>query len=128
MPQISTLKKKKVAAPKPRNANTMSEAAFWGWIRAGLRKRSMYWKPIRNALLEVQRAYSGPNPRQKWEYQCHDCKRWFPKKEVEVDHIIEAGSLKCAEDLPGFVERLFCEQENLQVRCHHCHDLKTHSK
>jgi 5-methylcytosine-specific restriction endonuclease McrA len=42
-----------------------------------------------------------------------------------VDHIIGAGSLNCAADLPGFVERLFCEQDNLQVLCTECHDKKT---
>jgi hypothetical protein len=33
--------------------------------------------------------------------------------------------LNCAQDLPGFVERLFCEQDNLQVLCVSCHDKKT---
>jgi 5-methylcytosine-specific restriction endonuclease McrA len=42
-----------------------------------------------------------------------------------VDHIHPAGSLNCAADLPGFVERLFCEQDNLQVLCESCHDEKT---
>lgn len=36
-----------------------------------------------------------------------------------------AGSLQSASDLPGFVERLFCEIDGLQVLCNNCHDLKT---
>ena len=36
-----------------------------------------------------------------------------------------AGSLNCKEDLAGFVERLFCELDNLQVLCEKCHDVKT---
>jgi 5-methylcytosine-specific restriction endonuclease McrA len=42
-----------------------------------------------------------------------------------VDHIIPAGTLTCSSDLAGFIERLFCEQENLQVLCERCHDAKT---
>jgi len=46
-------------------------------------------------------------------------------KEVAVDHIIPAGTLRCADDLPQFVERLFCEVDGLQVLCKTCHDKKT---
>ena len=47
------------------------------------------------------------------------------EKNINVDHIIPAGSLNTAQDLPLFVERLFCEQDNLQVLCTTCHDKKT---
>jgi 5-methylcytosine-specific restriction endonuclease McrA len=47
------------------------------------------------------------------------------EKNVNVDHICPAGSLKSAQDLPGFVERLFCEIDNLQVLCEKCHNVKT---
>jgi len=65
------------------------------------------------------------NKRQKFEYQCNICKGWFSEKNVAVDHIIPAGSLNCAADLPGFVERLFVEEEGLQCLCNNCHELKT---
>jgi 5-methylcytosine-specific restriction endonuclease McrA len=47
------------------------------------------------------------------------------EKNINVDHICPAGSLKSAQDLPGFVERLFCEIDNLQILCSSCHDKKT---
>jgi Zn finger protein HypA/HybF involved in hydrogenase expression len=75
--------------------------------------------------MSSRRPYKGPNKRQKFEYQCNTCKRWFPDKKINVDHIIPAGSLQSAGDLPGFVERLFCEKDNLQVLCSSCHDKKT---
>ena len=111
--------------PKARNAGTMTESAFWSFIRSGLRQKSRWWKPITECKLKVKRAYKGPNKRQKFEYQCNECKEWFAEKYVNVDHIIPAGALNCAEDLPGFVERLFCEQENLQILCIQCHDTKS---
>ena len=110
---------------KTRNAGTMTESAFWSFIRSALRQKSRWWKPITECKLEARRAYLGPLKRQKYEYQCNTCKKWFPEKKINVDHIIGAGSLNCADDLPGFVERLFCEQDNLQVLCETCHDIKT---
>lgn len=116
---------RRTAAPKTRNAGTMTESAFWSFIRSALRQKSRWWKPITECKMKARRAYKGPLKRQKFEYQCNTCKNWFPDKKINVDHIIGAGSLNCASDLPGFVDRLFCEQDNLQVLCTECHDKKT---
>lgn len=119
---------KKVRAtrvPKTRNAGTQTEASFWGGIKNMLRQKSRWWKPIQKVKLAARRDYVGPNKKQKYEYQCSECKAWFMEKEIQVDHIIPVGSLKCAEDLIGVVERLFCESEGLQVLCGACHSLKT---
>ena len=118
-------KKKTIKKIKPRCAGTMTESAFWSFIRSALRQKSRWWKPITIAKANAKRAYTGANKRQKFEYQCNVCKKWFPEKKINVDHIVPAGSLNCAEDLPGFVERLFCEVEHLQCICEKCHDVKT---
>ena len=103
----------------------MTESSFWSFIRSALRQKSRWWKPILAAKAKVKRPYIGSNKKQKFEYQCNECKHWFAEKNINVDHIIPAGTLKSAEDLPGFVERLFCEEEHLQVLCNTCHDKKT---
>ena len=118
--------KKKV--DKPRNAGTMSESAFWSFIRSGLRQKSRFWKPITQCKLAARRPYKGPNKRQKFEYLCNVCNKWFPEKKINIDHIHPAGSLRCAQDLPGFVERLFCEIDNLQCICESCHNVKTQNE
>jgi 5-methylcytosine-specific restriction endonuclease McrA len=112
-------------SPKVRNAGSMTESAFWSFIRSALRQKSRWWKPISECKMKSRRAYKGPNKRQKFEYKCNACKQWFAEKLINVDHIVGAGSLNCADDLPGFVNRLFCEQDNLQVLCKTCHDAKT---
>ena len=122
MPKKKIVKSK---TPKTRNAGTMTESAFWSFIRSALRQKSRWWKPISQAKLKAKRKYKGPNKRQKFEYQCNICKSWYPDKKINIDHIVPAGTLRCANDLPGFVERLFCEQENLQCICTTCHDKKT---
>lgn len=103
----------------------MTESAFWSFIRSALRQKSRWWKPITLAKQRAKRPYKGPNKRQKFEYQCNICKHHFPEKDVNVDHIIPVGSLTCAADLPGFIERLFCEVKDLQVLCNDCHNKKT---
>ena len=116
---------KRVKAVKTRNSGTMTESAFWSFIRSALRQKSRWWKPISECKLKAKRKYKGPNKRQKFEYQCKKCKQWFAEKNINVDHIKPAGSLNCAEDLPGFINRLFCEIDNLQVLCEPCHNVKT---
>ena len=118
-------KPRKGAAPKTRNDGTLTESSFWSFIRSALRQKSRWWKPIAQCKAKAKRTYKGPLKRQKFEYQCNDCKGWFPDKVINVDHIIPAGSLRCADDLPGFVERLFIEVEGLQVLCSKCHNIKT---
>ena len=110
---------------KEYNNNTMTSSQFWGMIRSALRKQSRWWKPILAVKLDARRKYNGKNKRQKFEYQCANCLNWFPDKKIAVDHIIPAGTLTRKEDLPGFVERLFCEKNGLQVLCDGCHDSKT---
>lgn len=119
------IKKKRILKDKPRCNGTLTESAFWSFIRSALRQKSRWWKPISLAKSLAKRPYKGPLKRQKFEYQCNCCKKWFPDKEVSVDHIVPAGSLMCAADLPGFVERLFCEVDGLQVLCSECHNIKT---
>jgi 5-methylcytosine-specific restriction endonuclease McrA len=126
MKKKATVRKPRAnAAPKTRNNGTLTESAFWSFIRSGLRQKSRWWKPITQCKLNAKRDYKGPNKRQKFEYQCNSCKKWFADKNINVDHIQPAGSLNCANDLPGFVERLFCEVDNLQVLCIQCHDTKS---
>jgi hypothetical protein len=112
--------------PRTRAGGEWTEAAFWGFLRSGLRGLSRRWPPIvRLAAKRVRRAYSGPNRRQKWEYLCADCGGWYPGKQVAVDHVVPAGSLKGWDDLAGFCERLFCEVDGLRVLCHECHQRRT---
>lgn len=129
MKKTTTVRKPRAnAAPKTRNNGTLTESAFWSFIRSGLRQKSCWWKPITQCKLNAKRAYKGPNKRQKFEYQCNACKKWFQEKYVSVDHIIPCGSLNCSADLPGFVDRLFVEVDLLQLLCTTCHNVKTQNE
>lgn len=111
---------KRIVAPKTRNCNSWTESQFWGFIRASLRSKSRWWKPRLNALTKARRKSQSKNKRLKWEFLCNTCKNWYPQKMIKVHHSIEVGSLKCAQDLPGFVERLFAETGWICL-CKECH-------
>lgn len=102
-----------------------SEAKFWSFIRSGLRAK---WQrfPSRYAVLAAaKRKYEGPNKQQKWEFQCSICGEWHLQKNVSVDHIIPAGSLRTYDDLPEFVKKLFVGPDQLRVLCNPCHKAVT---
>lgn len=120
-----TKSSKRKVIERPFNCSTMTNAGFFGMIRAALRSKSRWYKPIALCKKLAKRPYKGPNKKQRFEYQCNLCKNWFPEKQVSVDHIIPAGKLSKFEDLPGFVQRLFVEVEGLQCLCSQCHSTKT---
>lgn len=113
-------------APKTRCHGEWTEKRFWGFIRSSLRRASMRWAPLVKHVYErSRRENQSGNKRLKWEFRCSGCGRWYPRKEIEADHIVPVGSLTSAEDLPGFVSRLFCEVEGLRLLCKGCHARRT---
>lgn len=105
---------------RTRNGGQWTEARYWGFIRSALRHAFTKWGPKHAAKREAKVAYN--------KYNCAACSGVFPSKEVEVDHIVPAGSLRTYDDLPGFVERMFCEAEGFQVLCKTCHQAKTNEE
>lgn len=106
---------------KPFNNGTMSNSAFFGWLRSRLRKMSQAWKPIQEVKKAAKVPYVGENKRRKISYKCEKCQNLFSDKEVAVHHKIPAGSLKSFDDLPDFCRRLFVEKSGLELLCYNCH-------
>ena len=98
-------------------------ARFWSFIRSQIRAGFRRWPPKYECLADAKRAVTGQ--RHKAEYQCNLCSKWFKQKDVEVDHIEPAGSLKGWEDVSNFVRRVFVSKDKLQVLCNTCHKAKT---
>jgi 5-methylcytosine-specific restriction endonuclease McrA len=63
------------------------------------------------------------------EYLCSNCGKWFMGKDVQVDHIIPViDPVKGFESWDVFVDRLFCEEDNLAVLCKSDHKNKTNEE
>jgi hypothetical protein len=109
-------------------------AKFFGFLRSGFREKFNRYPPkydcIKAAAVTMQDGEykTGPKkgtPKMVKRYRCSACEQLFLQKEVQVDHIHGAGSLKSFEDASGFLERLFCGADGMQVMCKPCHNLKT---
>ena len=117
---------------------------YFSFIRSAIRGGAKRWPPKQDILRDSrtrvpvldkdgneQHYKSGAKVGQlktRWECQCAKCKGSFPSAQVEVDHIIPAGSLTCYEDIQPFIERLFVPKDKLQVLCKVCHRKKTNAE
>lgn len=98
---------------------------FFNYLRGCLRKA---WSrnPIKlNVLNKQRKQIANPNPKGKkptvWGADCAMCGGTFPIKDIQVDHIIPAGSLQKTEDIQGFVERLlYVTEDDLRLVCKEC--------
>ena len=108
---------------RTRAGKTWTESRYWSFIRSALRQAYSRYPAKFQAKKAAERTVTGK--RHKYEYKCAECSKWFQGKEVQVDHIEPAGSLKSYNDLAGFAERLFCEADGMQVLCKSCHGVKT---
>lgn len=107
---------------RTRAGGNWTESRYFGFIRSTLRRAFTRYPVKHQVKVKSRRQKKGSR---RYEYQCAACKKYYPNSQTQVDHIIPAGSLKTFDDLPGFVERLFCEPDNLQVLCSQCHKAKT---
>lgn len=103
---------------RTRNGGTWTNARYFSHLRSALRMAFRWWKP---ALTALKRAKVGKL------YLCAGCGKLFPRKQVQIDHTIPAGSLSCYGDIAGFLERLTAEDPDaFKVLCRaRCHQAKT---
>jgi 5-methylcytosine-specific restriction endonuclease McrA len=97
------------------------------FVRSAMRRAWLKWPPRFECLKAARRPYVGSNVRQKWEFQCAECRGWHMGKNVAVDHIVGWGhfwDLSLAEAW----SRLLVGVSQLQVLCKSCHDAKTASE
>ena len=119
-------KTKRASLPKTRNGNTLTEAEFFQKIRYSLRKAFRFWNPMLKALKNASRPSQSANKKLKFEYQCAECKEWFPRTQVQIDHIIPCGSLNNYNDLVPFLKNLTQEDpKSYQILCKKHHKEKT---
>lgn len=103
---------------KTRASGTMTEAGFRAFVISALRSKSMHWKPI-GEVKKKARVSRGL-------YRCNDCGKLF--KKVVIDHICPVVDYCGFTNFDDYVNRLYCEEENLQALCENCHKKKTETE
>ena len=114
----------RTGGPKTKCSGKWTEAKFKSFIKNNLRRATMKWAPINEAL--------GLARTRRGFYKCAGCGEEVPasvkegrtrKKNVHVDHIepiIDPAVGWTTWD--DCIERMFCELDNLQVLCTAPHD------
>jgi 5-methylcytosine-specific restriction endonuclease McrA len=109
---------------KTRNDKQWTEARFRGFITTALRSATRRWPPkygcLKAAFVGVKK--NPKSGRDAKHYRCATCESEFPQSGVQVDHIEPVGSTSSWDE---FIEKLFCEADNLQVLCKGCHKKKS---
>ena len=105
-----------------------TEARFRSFITSTLRSGSKRWPPKYTKLnaAKTEKKINKKTGRLAQHYECAKCQQEFPAKEVQVDHIKPVVDPKKGfESWDKYIERMFCEEDNLQVLCKECHAVKT---
>lgn len=58
-------------------------------------------------------------------YDCESCGSTFGLGDIAVDHVDPIGQFFDFNHLSGFIDRLWCHFDNLQILCKSCHKEKT---
>lgn len=115
------------SGPKTRCNEQWTESKFNSFIRNQLRSATRKWAPISETKKKARVA--------RGQYECAGCKQVVPptikqgRKRVNnvfVDHVDPIVDPKVGfQGFDVFIERMFCEMENLQLLCGECHDEKS---
>ena len=117
-----------MADNKKRNGGEWTDARFRSFVTSALRAASRRWPPKNKALKEafVGRKENKKTGKLAMHYKCAKCKKHFVAADVQVDHIHPVVDPKVGFiGWDSFIDRIFCEIENLQVLCKPCHKVKT---
>ncbi len=111
-----------------RNDGEWTEGRYRSFItstlRGGMRRWPPKWKALKKA--ELGRKTNKKTGKLAMHFLCYNCKEEYTAKDVQVDHVnpvVDPATGFVSWDL--YIDRLFCEQTNLQVLCTKCHKLKT---
>jgi 5-methylcytosine-specific restriction endonuclease McrA len=119
---------------KPRkewNDGVWTEGRYRSFVTSTLRSGARRWPPKYETLNEAktEKKVNEKTGRIAQHYLCSSCSKEFPAKDVQVDHIHPVVDPKkgfISWDV--FIERLYCEKENLQVLCKGCHLVKSNEE
>ena len=85
------------------------------------------WKALKAAM--VGKKVNKRSGRLAEHYLCASCGGFFVARDVQVDHIDPVVSPEEGfQDWWTYMNRLYCEAENLQVLCKPCHKDKTNAE
>lgn len=109
------------------NGGKWTEGRFTSFVTSVLRGGSRRWEPKWTTLdkARTEKKKNVKTGRLAQHYRCNICQEEFTAKDMNIDHIEPIGTEKTWDE---FIDRLFCEEDNLQAVCLDCHKIKTQSE
>ena len=110
------------------NGGSWTEGRFNSFITSTLRSGARRWQPKYDTLnaAKTEKKVNVKTGRLAQHYRCELCSNEFTQKDMEVDHIKPVVDPKKGfTTWDDFIDRLFCEKQNLQAICKPCHLVKT---
>ncbi len=110
------------------NGGKWTAARFNSFVTSTLRSGARRWGPKFDTLnsAKTEKKINPKSGRLAQHFQCGLCNEEFTQKDMQVDHIDPAVDPKKGfESWDVFIDKLFCEAENLQAICKSCHGIKT---
>lgn len=123
------------SGPKNRCGERWTESRFKSFITSLIRSGTRRWAPISDVLKKA-RVRRGVYLCAGYGIEPHEVPASIPNpkggkriKNAVVDHIDPVVDPKKGfESWDTFIERLYCEEDNLQVLCHDCHTRKSNDE
>lgn len=113
------------AVDKPHNGGQWTPARFRSFIKGALRSATRRWGPI-HAKKKAARVDRGVYRCAGHKRKPHDVRLTVDgKKNVFVDHIDPVVGPEGFTSWDLVIERMFVEEDKLQVLCRECHDKKS---
>lgn len=107
---------------------TWTEGRKKSFIVSTLRQGSRRWPPKYETLNEAktEKKVNKKTGRVAQHFRCAGCLQEYPAKEMQVDHIepvVDPTTGFTTWD--SYIDRMFCDKDNLQALCKNCHHEKT---
>lgn len=117
-----------------RNSGNWTEARFTSFVKGILRAGSNKWPPkweVRRKARQARGIYYCAGFKRKGHPATASIRERGRSKKcnnIFVDHISPIVGRAGFTNWDDFINKLYCEVDNLQVLCKQCHDLKTKSE
>ena len=114
---------------KTRCGGRWTEAKFKSFVKNQLRSATRKWAPINDCKANARR--------RRGVYECAGCGEFVKptykegrtsKSYIFVDHVEPIVPLSGWVSWDSCIERMFCEEDNLQLLCKPCHDKKSYEE
>jgi 5-methylcytosine-specific restriction endonuclease McrA len=110
------------------NSGNWTEGRYRSFVTSTLRSGARRWPPKFETLnsAKTEKRVNTKTGRVAQHYLCNHCCNEFPAKDVQVDHIMPVVEpSKGFKTWDDFIDKLYCEKDNLQVLCKPCHLIKS---